>query len=450
VNKGVEMVSRMGKFFASDKAFIPFFVFCLFVPLFFHGPRFGLPYIKGGDEPHYLVMINSLLNDGDLDLTNNYESAREGSRQAGKKFAGQALEPQGVWNIGGRQVIWSQVYEDTNRWEKNGAGAYVPKKKPDTHFDVSGLPMYSSHPAGIAFILFPILWCFRGTGAVEPLALVCSEVAVLFAVFGFRRILQRSITDSFSINLATFLAFLGTPLWAYGRSLFMEPFLLSFAVWAYALALERKSGFWIGLLLGLGALLKPNFLILLFPLTGLWIFERKIRDLLLALVGPVLATGLILYLNARWYGSPWTPPQPFHFGNPLSGMIGLWFSWNHGILALSPVVFLALIGWKKFIHEKQREAILVGFGFLIYFLMMASFECWWGGWCYGPRLIAPVFSFLMIPLVYLPDFYSSLKSPILKFSIWFVCFISLLFNFAGAMDGYWDSHPIVMFSGKFF
>ena len=27
----------------------------------------------GGDEPHYLLMTHSLLRDGDLELSNNYE-----------------------------------------------------------------------------------------------------------------------------------------------------------------------------------------------------------------------------------------------------------------------------------------------------------------------------------------------------------------------------------------
>jgi hypothetical protein len=46
-----------------------------------------MPYIKGGDEPHYLLILNSLINDGDLDLKDNYESVHQGSLQAGKKFA---------------------------------------------------------------------------------------------------------------------------------------------------------------------------------------------------------------------------------------------------------------------------------------------------------------------------------------------------------------------------
>ncbi|HJT23092.1 MAG TPA: hypothetical protein VJ873_00835, partial [bacterium] len=75
---------RMDALLSSKKTFLLFLAFCLFVPLFFHGPRFGLPHIKGGDEPHYLTMINSLLMDRDLNLTNNYKAARKGSWQVGK------------------------------------------------------------------------------------------------------------------------------------------------------------------------------------------------------------------------------------------------------------------------------------------------------------------------------------------------------------------------------
>ena len=45
--------------------------------------RYREPTAWSGDEPHYLVMINSLLKDRDLNLGNNYESSRYGGLDAG-------------------------------------------------------------------------------------------------------------------------------------------------------------------------------------------------------------------------------------------------------------------------------------------------------------------------------------------------------------------------------
>ena len=48
----------------------------------------GLPGVRSGDEPHYLVLINSVISDGDFDLANNYRDMHRGGPQAGRVFAG--------------------------------------------------------------------------------------------------------------------------------------------------------------------------------------------------------------------------------------------------------------------------------------------------------------------------------------------------------------------------
>ena len=58
-------------------------------------PKFAaahVPYVHSGDEPHYLVYLNSLQLDGDLNLANNYASVHEGSNQAGARFARAPLD----------------------------------------------------------------------------------------------------------------------------------------------------------------------------------------------------------------------------------------------------------------------------------------------------------------------------------------------------------------------
>ena len=36
-----------------------------------------------GDEPHYLVLINSVISDGDFDLANNYRDVHRGGPRLG-------------------------------------------------------------------------------------------------------------------------------------------------------------------------------------------------------------------------------------------------------------------------------------------------------------------------------------------------------------------------------
>src|SRR5262245_64665261 len=47
-------------------------------------PELGRPLICSGDEPHYLVIIHSFLEDGDFDLANNYANVNAGGIQAGR------------------------------------------------------------------------------------------------------------------------------------------------------------------------------------------------------------------------------------------------------------------------------------------------------------------------------------------------------------------------------
>ena len=52
----------------------------------------GLPVVETGDEPHYLVLINSVISDGDFDLANNYRDVHRGGLLAGRKFTGAPLD----------------------------------------------------------------------------------------------------------------------------------------------------------------------------------------------------------------------------------------------------------------------------------------------------------------------------------------------------------------------
>ena len=66
-------------------------VIALLLPLGFGSNRsdaplgLGLPRVHSGDEVHYLVALNSVIVDGDLDLANNYAGVHAGSGQAGRR-----------------------------------------------------------------------------------------------------------------------------------------------------------------------------------------------------------------------------------------------------------------------------------------------------------------------------------------------------------------------------
>src|SRR5262249_62238810 len=79
------------------------------------------------------------------------------------------------------------------------------------------------------------------------------------------------------VMAVTAVAFLGTPVWFYGRSLFMESFLLGFLVGAYALALRKDWNLLPGILLGCAVQLKPHFALFAVPLLADRVLRRQWR-----------------------------------------------------------------------------------------------------------------------------------------------------------------------------
>ena len=50
------------------------------------------PDVISGDEPHYLLIVHSLLEDGDLALADDYAAVAAGQAYAGRAFAGVELD----------------------------------------------------------------------------------------------------------------------------------------------------------------------------------------------------------------------------------------------------------------------------------------------------------------------------------------------------------------------
>jgi len=397
----------------------------------------GWARVLTGDEPHYLVLVNSILNDGDLDLKNNYESVLEGSQQAGARFAFSNLDHHVSYYINGERRVWAELFvPNMFYWPRGANGHRVPLLRPGVDRSLATVPEYSSHPVGVAFLLAPFLVAFRNTRMLEPVAILLSGLSTVFAMLLYRRMLFKFTSDRFAIYLCLFGVFLGTPIWYYSRTFFNEPFILLAVVGLYALSVTRKNPILTGSFLAAGMLMKPQLLLLSIPLLIPDLIRRDWKRIVGLLVMPFLAGLVILYWNHHMYGSLLRGPYPFYRGNILSGAWGLVFSQKHGLLSWAPALFLGVLGWRSLIKSQPGDAAMAGIGFLIIFALTSWWAYWDGGYCFGPRLIVPILPLLGLGLVMVPGlrFFQNRPSRLLLVAI---VAISIAINYA-AVRRYWD------------
>ncbi len=334
---------------------------------------FGLPVVETGDEPHYLVLINSAIGDGDFDLANNYRDVHRGGLQAGRKFAGKPLDHHVNWYRDDQLVKWWQAFEmDADRWDKDEDGHPVPTPNGDMGRQPVREEEYSQHPVGLAFLLAPFLVAFRGTSLVEPAAIACSGLATVGGLCAWCWLVKPYTKTPVQLLAAATVAYLGSPLWHYGLVLYSESFLAFFAVAAFALALRADNYAIAGLLLGAGILIKAPFGLIALPLIvdalvrGQW---RHAWECTLPIAGAVL---LLMYWNQQMYGDWSRNAQEWESGSPIAGTTGLMFSWQHGLLCVSPALYLSALVLPDWFQHHRRDALLMTSTTLLYGGLMAS------------------------------------------------------------------------------
>jgi hypothetical protein len=305
-----------------------------------------------GDEPYYLLLAESLVRDGDLDLRNQY--AAEAWRRFGERRIGpQPGDPKGA---SGEQ--------------------------------------YSRHDSLLVVLIAPF-WAAAGTFGAR-LAIVALwallverlvRVALAFGV-GRRGALRAALAAGFT-----------APLLVYAHAIWVE---VSAAL-AVALILERlakggaagRSGPRRDLLVVAGALvalplLKLRLLVVALPLALLALVRRALpRRAALVGVGVAAAAGaLVLGRNAHLVGralrvTDWRTLVATDLEAPTFALRlgGLLFDVAFGLCAAGPLWLLALPGAVA-LARRQREARWAFAAFAPYLLLVVWVAEWYGAW--GP------------------------------------------------------------------
>jgi hypothetical protein len=311
-----------------------------------------------GDEPHYLMVAESLLRDGDLSLERDYAEGRY------RRFHDAPLEPH--YRVRG----------------KNGA-------------------IYSLHAVGLSVLILPA-WALGGFAGVTVLmALVAALVALEVREW------VRDLTGRDGLAEAVgWVAALSPPLVHYAGLVFTEvpaALLLSFGLRRGRDAALGRGG---AVAVGLSAAALPWLNVRYVPLAALVIAHALWRNprsrLVLAAVAPAVASGVgLLVYHQVLYGF-WDPRRvygrrpEFALSNLAEGLPGLLLDQEFGLLVYAPVLALALLGLAFLWRCDRRLAITVGVAAGVVVLTAGAWPMWRGGFNPPGRFLVPIAPLLAV------------------------------------------------------
>ncbi|HSL22200.1 MAG TPA: hypothetical protein VK886_11750 [Vicinamibacterales bacterium] len=337
--------------------------------LFFAAVAFGVRDVRpDGDEPHYLVITQSLLEDADLQIENNYA-------------------------------------------QQDYTAYYARPLKPDFLVRGRNAAIYSIHAPGLPAIVAPAYALGGYTAVVVFLVFVAAAGIGLLWKLAFDLTQNRSAAwfGAAATAGATPVALQAFAVYPDG----LAGVLTLTGVWA----LMRRDGSRLAWFLHGGALsllpwLHSRFAVLsgLLGIMVLMRLRRKRGQSPIVLDSGQLVTGpvflaLPIASALLWFAFFWrvygTPNPAAAYGGffdtqaswsfVTSGLAGLLFDQQFGILIYAPVVLIALAGFIVMLRgEDQRLAIELAILVVPYLLVTTHVRMWWAGQSAPARFAVPV------------------------------------------------------------
>jgi hypothetical protein len=343
----------------------------------------------GGDEPHYLIITQSLLKDHDLRIENNHLQ-RDYAGYHDADLPPHAIAP-----------------------GRNGA-------------------MYSVHPIGLPLLAAPA-FALGGYPGVVVLMLLMAAAAAALAWAWVRRVTG-------SVSAATFawaVTALSLPFLASSGTVYPE-IPAALAVMVAATVAIRDEGLgdtggasaptpavpWRALLLGLATASLPwlhaKYVLLSAALlaVGVWRIWRDRADgsgtrsrlIATATVPYALSVAGWMVFHAVVWGSPW-PSAPYGgaAGTQMSvlslarGVPGLLVDQEYGVFAYAPAVAISLVGlWSMWRAGGRARGLAIEIALVLGSLLgtVGAFQMWWGGTAVPGRMLVSTLLLATLPVAW--------------------------------------------------
>jgi hypothetical protein len=352
------------------------------------GFRILPPAVMSGDEPHYLIILSTLLRDHTLEVGHAYDRVHKGGLDAGLHFPRNALDHHtiAVDLRTGEHELWPYLFD---RWHQGKDGSFrrTAGGFPNRFIEVP------AHPPAFPALVAIFVWPFRNRPLLlERYAIECNA---LFAALTLLAIGFAARAAGFTPRETAFtllLAGVASPMLPYAKSFFSEPatgLFLALALWA----LLSKRPIWCGVFCFCAFAMKPGFGLPVVGWAALRWKQGKVREESLPMLVP-FAMGCALLAIFNW----WFARTPVVAGaggfQPVHGLANfgkLFFSDEHGLLTFAPWAVFAIAAGVKW-PELSWGAAPVWF-------LLATQDLDAGGFAYGPRYFVPFVPWLALAAV---------------------------------------------------
>jgi hypothetical protein len=326
------------------------------------------PRVPAGDEPHYLVITQSLLEDGDLRIENNHRAEHY------LAYYDAVLKPDFM-----RRGTDRQIYSI----HAPGVSAVVLPA-----FAVAGYPGAVVTVVAVGALGMAALWTFvfqvtASAGAAWiGWAAVATSAPVLLHAF---TIYPDPVGGALTIVAVAALAALDTPAPASaGRRWLGAGAALALLPWLHTrFALIAGA-------LGLANVLR------------LWRHPARRRDLLPFLSVPMASALAWFGYFVAIYGTP-NPAAPYGtrpeggLSFIPAGVTGLLVDQQFGLFTTAPVLVAGVAGLVLLARERRRLTIEIVAVIVPYLAVAASYPMWWGGYSAPARFLVALVPLLAVP-----------------------------------------------------
>jgi len=337
-----------------------------------------------GDEPHYLMVAESLFSDHDFDVSNNYANAD------GRWFGADFLEAGPHARVTRTGTTWSTH---------------------DVGLPVLIVPIYAAATRVAAHVPENLLGRVRQTRGLFAYSLVSFSL-ILLTAFGLSLFLAalRRTTSTPSAIAVTLAIGLAPPVLSHAFLVFPETpafFVVCAVLWLSTREeheLNATRVLWITSAVGLLPWLHRKYSFFAPGLAWVlvrshWSWLRRQSPGLLLILGALLVVpqlglhGSTLYLWGNLGGPQMLEGLPFSTGTFQRGVLGLLLDRERGLLAHGPIYLMLPACWVLAGTPYRRLLIPAA----LLFFPMAAFAVWSAGFSPAARYLVP-----LIPLVAFP------------------------------------------------